>query len=114
MSGYAIDALAGLARCALAEGHLKQAQTHIARVWDYLQRSGVRGMEFPIWSYQTCAEVYRELGEPAKSRAALEMGYAELMARAKQISDADWRQSFLKNVPEHRAVQEMWESEQDN
>jgi hypothetical protein len=28
---------------------------------------------------------------------------------AGKISDPEWRKSFLENVPEHRAIIEMWE-----
>ncbi|MEJ2748891.1 MAG: hypothetical protein P8183_13455, partial [Anaerolineae bacterium] len=39
----------------------------------------------------------------------IEMGYRDLMERAEKISDADWRQSFLENVAENKAVVERWE-----
>jgi len=39
----------------------------------------------------------------------VEAGYRELTARAEKISNAEWRKSFLENVPEHRTIVEMWE-----
>ena len=31
------------------------------------------------------------------------------MERAEKISDPEWRKSFLENIPEHRALVDMWE-----
>jgi hypothetical protein len=30
------------------------------------------------------------------------------MSLADKIGDVEWRESFVKNVPEHRALLEMW------
>jgi predicted ATPase len=109
VGGYAADVLADLARCALAQGDLGEAYRKAAAVWEYLSRHAAQGMEFPVWAYQTCADVFAALGESEKSRAALDKGYGELMVRAEKISDPGWRQSFLENVPEHRAIRETWE-----
>jgi hypothetical protein len=49
------------------------------------------------------------LDDPATSRAALEAGYGELMACADKISRPEWRKLFLENMPERRAIVEMWE-----
>jgi hypothetical protein len=34
------------------------------------------------------------------------------MTRAEKISDPDWRRSFIDNIPEHRAIFELWERKQ--
>jgi hypothetical protein len=39
----------------------------------------------------------------------LEAGYRDLMARADKFTDPEWRQSFLDNIPEHRALVAQWE-----
>ena len=49
------------------------------------------------------------LDDPATSRRALEAGYRELRECADKISNPKWPKSFLENVPEHRAIVEMWE-----
>jgi hypothetical protein len=66
-------------------------------------------MEFPVWAYRVCAEVFDTLGDLTCARAAVEAGYAELMQRAARISEPEWRASYLENVPEHRAMGAMWE-----
>lgn len=107
--GYATDALAGLARCALAQGNLDEARRHATEVWTHLEQHGAQGMEFPIRAYQTCAEILDALGESEKSRAAVEEGYRELIQRAEKISNIEWGRSFLENVPEHRVMLDMWD-----
>ena len=41
MPAYALEATAGLARCALALGNLTSAQEYTAQVWSYLDQHGV-------------------------------------------------------------------------
>lgn len=101
---YAMDAYAGLARIALTEGKLAEARTGAMKVWDFLQQNGAQGMEFPVRAYLTCADVFEAAGEAEIARAAVEEGYRELNQRANKISNVQWRQSFLDNVPEHRQI----------
>ena len=69
---------------------------------------GTHGMEFASRAYLTCADVFDAVGESELARAAVEEGYHELIQRADKISNADWRTSFLENVPEHRTLVERW------
>ena len=103
------SATAGLARCALWQGKLDQARQEIEQVWSYLIESGSMGMYFEILVYQTCADIFDALGDSDKSLAATEAGYAELMEGANRIKNPQWRQSFLRGVPEHREIIAMWE-----
>jgi tetratricopeptide (TPR) repeat protein len=106
--GFANDALAGLGRCALAQGHLDEARRLAAELWNALGTARAKG-EFPLLSYQTCADLFDALGEAEQARAAIEAGYRELMNRAEKISDPEWRKALLSDVPEHHAIIEMWE-----
>jgi tetratricopeptide (TPR) repeat protein len=108
LEGFAQDALAGLARCALVKGQKEEAQQHATELCDYLDHHAAKNMEFPVWAYQTCARVFEDLGDESKSRTAIEGGYRELMSRADKISDAEWRKSFVENIPENQALMEMW------
>ena len=109
VSGYAADARAGLARCALAQGQWDEALRRANEVWAYLQQHNSQGMEFPIRAYLTCAEMFESLDESDRSRAAVEEGYRDLIQRAQKISNFEWGKSFLENVPEHRALLERWD-----
>jgi hypothetical protein len=109
MTGYAHDACAGLARCALAQEELGAAGKHAVDLWGYLSAHGAGGMEFPMWAYSTCVEVFDTLGDLSRARCVAEAGYAELSRRAERISEPEWRASFLENVPEHRVLRAKWE-----
>jgi tetratricopeptide (TPR) repeat protein len=105
--GYAMDCLAGLVRCALAQGDLAAAQQGVETIWTSLQEENRRHLEFPTWSYLTCAQVFEDLGDLERCRLAVEAGCQDLYRRADKISDPEWRRSFLENVPEHRHIQEF-------
>jgi len=106
--GVVNDALAGLGRCALTQGHLDEARQYATELWNALATGRAKG-EFPMLGYQTCADLFDALGDGEQARAAVEAGHRELMARAEKISDPDWRKAFLSDVPEHRTIVEMWE-----
>jgi tetratricopeptide (TPR) repeat protein len=106
---YAQDARAGVARCTLAVGTLESAKQQANQLWDYLTQHSSRGMEFPILAYLTCAEVFQAAGEANRYQAALEAGYRDLMERAEKISDPEWRDSYLLNIPEHIKTIRLYE-----
>jgi len=60
-------------------------------------------------SRKQLAEVLEALGEEQAAREALESGHQALMEKADSIGRPEWRQSFLENVPENRALMEIWE-----
>jgi len=105
--GYAMDCLAGIVRCALAQGDRAAAQQGVETIWTSLQEETWRHLEFPTWSYLTCAQVFKILGDLERCRLAVEAGCQDLYRRAEKISDPEWRRSFLENVPEHRLIQEF-------
>jgi tetratricopeptide (TPR) repeat protein len=136
--GYAHDASAGMARCALKEGRLDQARELAAGLGHYLREHGSAGMDAPIWAYETCADICDALASPSTplsagassgqtssqavssendlrelGRETIEAGYSELMERAGKISNAEWRHSFLENVPEHSSLIELWDRMKD-
>jgi tetratricopeptide (TPR) repeat protein len=108
-NSFANDTLAGMARCALGEGSLEEANKYASQVWNYLEDHGSRGMEFPISAHLTCAQIFESAGDTHKAQAAVDSGYKELLIRAEKISDPNWRKSFLENVPEHRLIIEYQE-----
>ncbi|MES0344625.1 MAG: hypothetical protein ABUK16_10990, partial [Anaerolineales bacterium] len=109
LEGNAVDVQAALARCKQTLGFEQEALDHTKDVWLYLQEHGSKGLEFPILAYQTCASVFTAVGDEDRSAIAIEEGWNEMMSRADNISDANWRKSFIENVPEHRVLSEMWD-----
>ena len=103
----ALEATAGLARLALAQGETNQAQTHAQHLWDHLREHGM-GSLFPEANL-ACAQVFRALGNPEAAREVIEGGYNNLIERSNTISNPDWRQSFLHNVPENKQLLHAWQ-----
>ena len=101
---------AGLAACAVMQGQLDEAWKYVHAAWDYLKEHGWIGMGSPGKVYRTCAEVFDALGDVENLQQTIEIGYLEVMKVADLRNNMpDWRRSFLENVPDHRAIVEMWE-----
>lgn len=109
MVGYAMDAEAGLARSILGIGKEEQAITHNDTVFAYLEENSGGTMEFPIIAYLGCYSIFKALDSGEKVKQSVELGYQTLMGNAEKISDEEWRQGYLQNIPEHRRLIEIWE-----
>ncbi|HRI18736.1 MAG TPA: hypothetical protein PL196_09455, partial [Burkholderiaceae bacterium] len=101
--GVRHDARAGRARAALAQGDTAAAVAHEQQLLDL--RAAGRSWDgadsrLILW---TCHTVLMQAGD---SRAAelLAAARVELEARAATINDATLRDSFVANVPHHRAI----------
>ena len=67
-------------------------------------------MEFPSRVFLCVADVFKALEVPGISEGeVISAGYDDLMRRAEKISDATWRQSFLENAVENKAIVKRWE-----
>ncbi|MCL4507413.1 MAG: AAA family ATPase [Chloroflexi bacterium] len=108
VGGYAIDAQAGEGRCALGMNRLQDAAALAGLIWGYLSEHGTAGMEFPIWNYMACAEIFKAAGQVDRFRTVIQAGYDELARRASRISKPEWRRTYLDNVPEHKALLDLY------
>ena len=108
--GNVCDAEAGMARCFLKLKDLQTSQHYALNVWEYLQQQAGAGMEFMFLGYETCAEVFRAVGQEIKARKVVEAGYVELMKQAERINGVELRRSFLKRIPEHKHIQALQNS----
>ncbi len=107
----AIEARAGLARVALLQDEISQAQAHVAAVLAYLDGEGsVSGMEDPFQVYLICYRVLQAALEPRASQI-LEQAFDTLRAHVSKINP-DARQSFLENVPAHRELVQSYAHDQ--
>ena len=109
LDAQACEAAAGLAACAVMQGELAEARTYVREAWEHLREHGWTGGGNPGRVYRHCAETFDALGDEEDLRAVLESSHQALMEVADKIDVPDWRQSFLENVPDHRALMEMWE-----
>jgi hypothetical protein len=109
LAGLACESTAGLAACAIQQGQLEEVRKYAHPVWDHLKERGWLGMDFPGKVYRTCTETFEALGEDENALLVIQIGHQALMEMADKINVPAWRQSFLENVPDHRAIMEMWE-----
>ena len=105
----ACEAAVCLASSAIMQGQLDDACKYVHDAWDYLAEHGQGGMPYAGRLYRTCAEIFDALGDSEKARQAAAAGYRALMQVADSINIPEWRQSYLQNVPDNRALLEMWE-----
>ena len=107
----AIEARAGLARVALLQDEISQAQAHVAAVLAYLDGEGsVSGMEDPFQVYLICYRVLQAASEP-RAAQILEWAFDTLRAHVSKINP-DVRRSFLENVPAHRELVQSYAHDQ--
>lgn len=102
----AVEAQAGLAQIALAQGDLAQAQQWVERLLPILAEQPRAGFTTPFATYLI---TYRVLGahQDARAAALLEVAYTLLQGYAASIHDEPWRKSFLENVPVHRQIGQL-------
>ncbi|WP_088279704.1 adenylate/guanylate cyclase domain-containing protein [Ideonella sp. A 288] len=107
-SPYRLDAVAGLARVALARDDLPAAQAQVQVLQAHEagggQLDGTLGqrlIELTWW------QVLVRAGDAAAG-PLLERAHAGLLARAEAINDLSLRESFLARVPENRALLAAW------
>jgi tetratricopeptide (TPR) repeat protein len=99
------DAIAGLARAALAQGDLERA---MALVEDVLaHQDALAGTESSHLVRLTCYRVLERVGDP-RAAEVLAVGHANLLAQAVLTSDSKLRKTFLLNIPEHREIVAAW------
>lgn len=101
----ATEPLAGLARLALAQGDLAQAQGRVGEILAHLESGTVCGTDEPLQVYLTCYRVLRAARDPRASEI-LATAYQLLQKRAATIEENALRRSFLENVAAHREIAE--------
>lgn len=109
--GYFIrhDAEAGLARVALAEGHVDAAMSALDPLLRHVAAGGrLAGTEHARRIELTCHMVLRTAADP-RARDWLERAHEELMAQAQALTDAGLRERFLQDIPCHRKILRAWE-----
>jgi tetratricopeptide (TPR) repeat protein len=106
------EPLGGLARVALAQGDLPQAQAHVNEILRYLgAHPALHGTDEPIRVYMTCYRVLRASDAP-RAEELLDTAYQLLLERAAQFEDEAERRSFLENVAAHRELAQEWSNAQ--
>ncbi|MEW6094420.1 MAG: AAA family ATPase, partial [Chloroflexota bacterium] len=93
----AMEPLAGLARVALAQGDLAQAQTQVEEILSHLEINTLDGTDQPFLVYLTCYRVLLANQDP-RAQAILATSYRLLQEQAAKITDEVMRSTFLEKV----------------
>lgn len=109
----AAEAQAGLAALAQQQGDHQRAQQLVETVLAQLAAQPISGQDEPFFLYLTCYQVLAAAQDP-RAPAIVQQGYALLQHYVEQITEEQLRQSFLENVPVHRALQQAYRELQTN
>jgi len=104
LNAMANDPLAGLARCATAEGNHATAVSYAEQVLDWIEENGTDGIGDPLLAY---VGVYRALlaaGESDRGLVALQAAYNLLMQFAENIADPERRRAYLHDIDPGRPI----------
>lgn len=106
------DACAGLARVALAQDDLGEAQRWVEPLLTQLSSAdALDGTESPYLIRLICQQVLTSMND-RRAAPLLSQLHADLMTAADLIEDEALRHGFLHNVPEHRCIVQTWASKQ--
>ena len=107
-SPHAQDAIAGLARVALARGDVGTSAAVLGPVLAALDAaSGFEGTLNATWIQLVCWNVLERTGDP-RARPLLAEAHAALQARAALLDDPLLQASFLSRVPVNRDIVDAW------
>ncbi len=109
----AVEAWAGLARLALAQGHSADALAYVERILAYLESGGsLTHTEDPFQVYLTCYHIL-QAHQDDRATAMLRTAYATLQTVATHIDNDSTRRTFLENVPTHREIVNQYAAPSD-
>jgi tetratricopeptide (TPR) repeat protein len=98
-----MEAMAGLARVALAQEDPERASGHVEEILEHLETGSLDGTFEPLRIYLTCVRVL-EANADDRAGEVLRTARMLLQEQADRIQDEQDRQSFLENVPAHREL----------
>jgi tetratricopeptide (TPR) repeat protein len=112
-SGMAVDDLAGLARCALAQGRCAEAQQYAEEALTWMDQYGTESVEYPVFVYLICYQTLRTCSIDCPARLdraehALQTGYDLLLHQADRIADQEIRRQYLEEVPFNAQLTQVW------
>ena len=110
MPNIATEAVAGLARVALANGDVAAALAGVESILVHLDGGGtLDGADEPLLVRLTCYRVFDAAGD-MRAAAVLGEAYAELQQLAARLPDETARKVFLENVPTNRDLVAAWKT----
>ena len=104
MTALVMEAQAGVARVALLQENLDQAQRIVRQISSFLNKEGPQGFELPMLVYLTCAKIYEALKDSSQLSKTLVKSREVIETRLEGIKESSWRKLFIEAIPEHRAL----------
>lgn len=99
---------AGLARIAMEQNRLDEAQTLIQPVLAAIDTDdSLAGTDDPLRVYLTCLLILRQANDP-RAQSFLQYTYDRLQSRAALISNETDRQFFIHNISHHHEIMLAW------
>lgn len=106
----AMGVLAGMARAEVLQDDIQAALQYIEEIMTFLDSGGsLDGVWEPLRIYLTCFEVLQAVRDN-RANALLETAYRKLQSWALKIPDDEVRLMFLKNIPWHREILNVFET----
>ena len=102
------EPLAGLARIALAQANLSEAQRLADEILAVLESRSSDGLTEPLNIYWICYQTLHANHDP-RTKAVLEMAYNLLKKRADNLPNQALRNAFLENFWVHQEIQRLTE-----
>jgi predicted ATPase/DNA-binding SARP family transcriptional activator len=99
-----IDAIAGLARVASAQGDHQRAVAHADVVLGWLEEEGVDGVGDPLLAYKGAYQALLAAGEIERGQAALGKAYQLMMSFASSIADQERRRAYLHDIEPSKTI----------
>jgi predicted ATPase/class 3 adenylate cyclase len=106
-----MEALAGLADVALAQGDPARARSQVEPILAFLESGSLEGTLDPFEIYLTVYETLRA-SEDERASQMLATAHSQLQHRAGQIGDEAMRRAYLENVASHRRLVEAFAAAQ--
>ena len=102
-----LEDMALLGRVALTLGDLSMAASAVQQVLYFVAFQGSVGIEHPAMVYLTCYQILEVSGKHEQARSVLALAQNYINTQTAQIDNPTLRDSFLTNIPEHRALQSL-------
>ena len=108
---HVIETTAAIARAYFAKDDFANANKYVNEILNYLaEDSSLEGTWEPLRIYWICILILKAQANK-RYREILKEGYQLLQERASRISNEASREMYLKNVPWHHEIMELWETE---
>ncbi|HEY5728607.1 MAG TPA: tetratricopeptide repeat protein, partial [Anaerolineales bacterium] len=108
---HIIETTAAIARAYFVKADIANANKQVNEILNYLTEGGsLEGTWEPLRIYWICMQILKEQGDN-RYKALLEEAYHFLQERASRISDEKSRQMYLKKVPWHCEIMDLWKTE---